>query len=328
MISAEHKRLVWLALRLLGTAAGFTFVVWITDLREVGATLLKIPVGNLAVGLAMSTLTLLAVAARWWTLLRTYGAPRMPSFWRLAHLHLVGLFYNTYLPGGVGGDVVRAVVSREAFGEEGVTPALTVVLLERVVGLAALMMLVAGALAVKPLPGVDNPLPYCVAGMLAAAGMVLGLALVRRLAGVLPGRLGHMAARLPTMHWRGGLFVALLASILAQLIFAVAGHAMLLAVAPTVTLADSIVVVLVALIAAFFPLTVGGAGVREAAFVVLCAATLGISKNDSAAASLALWFCQLVVAGVGGLAQLFFPVRGDQGGAEPGTRNKEPGTRN
>ena len=311
--SAQTKRprgrRLWLALRLLGTAAGFAYVAWITDLGQVVSTMTGLPPENLALALVASSLPLLLAGARWGLMLRTYGAPRVPGFWRLTRLHLVGLFYNTCLPGGVGGDVVRGVISREVYGAGGVTPAMTVVLLERVVGLAALMLLVAGAVALRPLPGARHALPWSAAGVAAALALVAGVALVRRLADLLPGRLGRVAAHVPAMTWPAGLALALLLSVLLHLTITMAGHALLTAVAPRVTLAGTTIVVLVAMAASYFPLTVGGAGVREAAFVALSTAALGIARNDAAAVSLSLWVCQLLLAGAGGLLQLFFPVR-------------------
>ena len=288
-------------------------MAWIVDLGQVAETLKRLPPWNLAVALVVSGIPLLLAAARWGMMLRTYGAPHVPPYWRLAHLHLVGMFYNNCLPGGVGGDVVRGVISREAYGTGGVTPAMTVVLLERAVGLAGLMLLVAAAVAVKPLPGVHHALLWSMAGVAAALTLVLAVALVRRLANVLPLRLGRLLAGVPTMSWPPGLAVALLLSVLGQMTFTLAGHVLLTAVAPDVTLAGTTIVVLVAMAAAYFPLTVGGAGVREAAFVMLSTAALGIARSDAAAVSLALWCCQLVVAGMGGLWQLFFPVRAGHG---------------
>ena len=54
---------------------------------------------------------------RWRFLLRAYGAIDLPSWPRVAHLYFVGHFYNTYAPGGVGGDVIRGVAGRKAFGD-------------------------------------------------------------------------------------------------------------------------------------------------------------------------------------------------------------------
>ena len=300
---ARHRGL-WLALRLLGTTAGLTYVAFIVDLGQVAATLTRIPLTAFAMALTMSGLSVVVSAARWRVMFRTYGAADIPAYSRLLKLQLVGLFYSTYLPGGVGGDLVRGVASRQAFGASGTPAALTVVFVERLVGLAGLLALVSAALALRPLPGVRTSAVVGVTGLIAATGAVLAVAAARRLAPLIPGRLGAMVARVPTMEWPAGLPLALALSMVAQLAVALGGHSLLDSVAPGVTLSDTTVVVLVSIAASFFPLAVGGAGVREATLVVLCAAILNVPENDAAAASLGLWLCQLIVAGSGGLLQL------------------------
>ena len=108
---------------------------------------------RLSGGAAVTALTLVFVGlatgiVRWRLLLRAYGAINVPSWGRLAHLYLVGHFYNTYAPGGVGGDVVRGVASRKAFGDvtwASATTGVAEVFIERVLGVSALLALAAGA---------------------------------------------------------------------------------------------------------------------------------------------------------------------------------------
>ncbi|MBW2380670.1 MAG: flippase-like domain-containing protein, partial [Deltaproteobacteria bacterium] len=74
---------------------------------------------RLSLGAALTAITVVVVGLlcgmiRWRMLLRAYGAIDIPPWPRVAHLYLVGHFYNTYAPGGVGGDVIRGVASRKA----------------------------------------------------------------------------------------------------------------------------------------------------------------------------------------------------------------------
>ena len=57
----------------------------------------------------------------------------------------------------------------------------------------------------------------------------------------------------------------------------------------------------------FLPITVGGAGAREAVYVALCGRLFGMPEADALAASIGLWGAHLVVGGFGGLAQLLRP---------------------
>jgi len=300
---------LFFALRLLGTAAGFAYILTIADVASVLSVMVSIPASAIVIAVALTTLAMAIAAVRWQLLLKSYGATAPPSLIRLFHLYLVGMFYNAFLPGGVGGDVVRGVVSREAFGPAGVTAALTVVFVERVLGLGGLLAVTAVATLVRPLPGLENAGFFSLVGIGLAICTVLGIAAARRLSPLLPGPLSRITARVPAVHSLSGFAWAALISVGTHVLVALSGHVLLSAVAPEVLLTDSLVIVPVAVATAFFPLTVGGAGVREAAFVFLCTTALGVPEADAAATSLLLWFCHLAVAGTGGILQFLSPVR-------------------
>lgn len=78
----------------------------------------------------------------------------------------------------------------------------------------------------------------------------------------------------------------------------------------TVTHADALVIAPLAMATAFFPLSVGDAGVREAAFVELCQAALRMSHPDAPAVSRIVWGSHLPVGAIGGAWQLVAPVGG------------------
>jgi len=80
---------------------------------------------------------------RWMTLLR--GLDLQITFKRAAELNLIGAFFNTVMPGAVGGDIIKAAyVIRDQQSRK--TPAMMTIVLDRVVGLMGLFTL--GAVAV------------------------------------------------------------------------------------------------------------------------------------------------------------------------------------
>ncbi len=304
----KKKRRILLAIQIAGSACGFAYIAAVADLGAAFDAALSAPLTSLGAAIAIGFATLGVGALRWQILLRAYGATQVPALRRLYLIYLVGLFYNCYLPGGVGGDVVRGVVSREAFGAEGVTRGIAVVTVERALGLSGLLLVCAGALYARPVP---TAIPSEAALGLAVActvGVVVGLAWARRLAPRLPGALARVAGALPRARSLGSIGIALALSVVTQLGVALAGHAVLSAIEPRAMLADSLFIVPLAAATAFLPITVGGAGAREAAFVVLAATVIGTSQDRATAASLLLWASQLVVAGVGGIVQIFLPV--------------------
>src|SRR5690606_27519054 len=95
---------------------------------------------------------------------------------------------------------------------------------------------------------------------------------------------------------------ALAISLATQALVAIAGWVILASVSGgRVSLADALVVVPLAMASAYFPFSVGGAGVREGAFVILCTSALSMSEADALASSLLVWIAQLLVAGAGGV---------------------------
>jgi uncharacterized membrane protein YbhN (UPF0104 family) len=272
---------------------------------------------RLSLGAALTAITvvvfgLLCGMARWRLLLRAYGAIDIPPWSRVAHLYLVGHFYNTYAPGGVGGDVIRGVASRKAFGDldwAGATSGVAVVFIERVIGVSALLVLAASAYLISPIPGIENVGLWVALGLAAAGGALLGIAIAPRLAPLLPEKLGKPLRALPRLRSVGPFLIAIFLSLIIHAINIVAGHAIMNSLEPSVTFAQSAVLMPLISASAFFPFTVGGAGVREAAFAALYG-TVGVPEASAYAASLCFWGTQLLSAGVGGVVNLVVPLSG------------------
>ena len=251
---------------------------------------------------------------RWRLLLRAYGAIDIPSWTRIAHLYFVGHFYNTYAPGGVGGDVIRGVAGRKAFGDldwASATSGVAVVFIERVIGVSALLVLATGAYLIRPIPGIENVGLWAGLGLGVAACALIGIAIAPRLAPFLPDKLGKPLRALPRLYSIWPFLAAVFLSLVIHSMNIVAGHAIVHSLAPSVTFAQSAVVMPLVSASAFFPFTVGGAGVREAAFAALYG-TVGVPEATAYAASLSFWATQLISAGVGGVINLFVPLSGTE----------------
>ena len=291
-------------LRVLGTAAGLAYIATRVDLGDARTALGKIPYATFAAAIALVAANVVVGAVRWRVLMRAYGATTIPALPRLVYLYFVAFFYNNYLPGAVAGDVGRGVVTREAFGDQGAASALAVVLVERALGLFALFALLAVGLATAGDAIDTRDLWWWTAlGCAGSCVLVAGIAGARRLAPYLPQFLAKHAARLPTLQDRGAFAVAAVLSLATQALIAGAGWLLLAALAP-IDLAASLLVVPLAAATTFLPITVGGAGAREAVYVALCGRLFGMPEADALAASLGLWLAHLLVGGAGGLAQL------------------------
>ncbi|KHD87574.1 MAG: hypothetical protein OM95_13325 [Bdellovibrio sp. ArHS] len=91
-----------------------------------------------ATALLLVTLNIFFASERWRILIRSQGLPARS--WPVFKLTLIGAFFNFAMPGGVGGDVIKAYYfTRENPGSKVV--AVTSVLMDRVLGLFAMILL-------------------------------------------------------------------------------------------------------------------------------------------------------------------------------------------
>ena len=82
----------------------------------------------------------LAAVVRWQVLLRVQGVHI--GWWRLSGLLMIGLFFNPFMPGGTGGDVVKIYYLLKEVPQKKAA-ALLAVLMDRLVGLLGLIIIAA-----------------------------------------------------------------------------------------------------------------------------------------------------------------------------------------
>ncbi|MEO8704929.1 MAG: lysylphosphatidylglycerol synthase transmembrane domain-containing protein [Kofleriaceae bacterium] len=300
----QMPRWLGVVLRLVGTAGGLAWIAFHVELESATDAMGRISLATFGLAAVLVAGNVVVGAVRWKAVLRAYGATRIPSIVRLAYLYFVAFFYNNYLPGAVAGDVGRGVVTRDAFEGEGATGALAVVLVERALGLFALFALLALGLAIAGDAVESTALwLWTVIGCAGSVTLIVTIPAARRLAPMLPGPLRRIAEKLPALH-DGKAFVAAIAlSLGTQVLVALAGWILLAELGP-IGFGASLLVVPLAAATTFLPITVGGAGAREAVYVALCGQLFGMPEADALAASLGLWLAHLVVGAAGGVAQL------------------------
>jgi uncharacterized membrane protein YbhN (UPF0104 family) len=298
------QRYGWL-LRWLGTAAGIAYIATLIDVGEVKEAFARISGGAWLAAIALVGLNVVIGAARWRAVLAAYGALTRPDLWRATQLYFISFFYNNYLPGAVAGDVVRGVVTRDVFGERGATAGLAAVLVERALGLfGVFLLLVIGLVAAGGALDTGSLWMWSAVGIAGSFALVLALPFARRVARFLPGKLRVIAERVPALSSTGEFASAAVLSVLTQVCVALAGYVLLDAIEPCVDLGASLLVVPLAAATTFLPITVGGAGAREAVYVTLGASLFQMGRSDALAASLALWLAHLINGAIGGIVQL------------------------
>lgn len=289
------KRMGSLALRLAVVGAITFWLLRGADLGEMWAAVTGLSVAAIVGSFALGGFNVFFAGVRWQALMRAFGASPLPSLAVLVRVFLVGLFYNTFVPGAVGGDVVRGVVSRRHF--ETAAASYVVVALERMIGLSAL-----GAVFLFGL--IFGPRIVDAEAMASWIGALLGLGVIILVAAYLSGRLAKLWGRIPRVERRGELVLAFGLSLCGHATTILVFWLLADSISLDLGLRDFALVVPLALVAAVLPIAVAGVGPREAVLVGLLG-LLDVSKADALAISFGYLAVLLGIAGVGGLLQLF-----------------------
>ena len=305
--AASPRKRLWLVLRIAIPLALLAFLLSRVSLSELLSGLRAVSLTTIAGVAGLLTFNLFLAGVRWRVTMLACGVRRTAPILELFRLHWIGAFYTACVPGGVGGEVVRAIATRNLFGERGFTGALGVALLERLLGVCGLLVLVTTAFALRPLPGVPNVALWGALGVLAVIGCVGAVLIAPRLAPYLPGPLQRVVQAVPVIESLPLFGVGVLMSVATQLFGCLAGHLVVADIAPSVTLAQSLVIMPLIFASAYFPLTVGGAGVRELAFVSLYG-LVGVAQHDALAASFVVMAMQFVSGASGGIVQMLRPL--------------------
>jgi hypothetical protein len=246
-------------------------------------------------------------AVRWTMLARPLGIAT--PFKDLLKYYLIGMFFNLFAPGTVGGDVSRVyyLVRDEAAHAKGravpTMHAAMSVLMDRAIGMVVLVWLGAAGLLLYPQYAVPHTVRMVT--FLLASGFVIAVLLVPLLRRLLPED-GHpivvkvrLLLRSYRMQWRA-LAAAALLSLVVHLIqtwmHVVMGRALGLDLPFTFCL---IVYPLVGTFAAI-PVSLNGLGLREGGYIYLLA-VIGIGTEKAIAFGLLLFLIVALDSLIGGL---------------------------
>jgi uncharacterized membrane protein YbhN (UPF0104 family) len=246
-------------------------------------------------------------AVRWAALARPIGIKT--PFKDMVRYYLIGMFFNLFAPGTVGGDVSRVyylVKDEEAHAKgRAVTTvhAAMSVLMDRGIGMVVLVWL--GAAGLLLFPAYPVPAPVRTAALLLALAILVGVLLIPLVRLLLPED-GHqlvvklrLALRSYRTHWRA-LGVATLLSVAVHLIQAWMHVAMGRAL--DLDLPFSFCMIVYPLVGAFaaIPISVNGLGLREGGYVFLLA-VIGIGTEKGVAFGILLFLIVALDSLIGGL---------------------------
>jgi uncharacterized protein (TIRG00374 family) len=274
------RRPVKLGVQIAVSAAVFALLLWQIDLQQTIDVIRSSHWGYVVLSFVVFAGTTWLMAWRWGLLLSAKGVHE--PFWWLVKMYFVGYAAGQILPTAIGGDAVR--VFEHSRRREGVTAkAAGAVVMERVIGSAGTLVLVAVGLAVAAGRYDDVRFLFVLELVFVAVMVVLGLLLFsRRLGLALERRLFPLGRRiklekpLQSLYWAlheyratpgtlaGVLGITVVAQFLRVLSIWLCGEAVGADVSPVVYIILGPLLFLVQMI----PFTLNGLGVREAFFVV------------------------------------------------------------
>jgi uncharacterized protein (TIRG00374 family) len=243
---------------------------------------------------------------RWQVLLKAAGVEA--RFWRVQKLGFLGLFFSNIIPGMTGGDLVKAIMVARDHPEQKPAAVLSVIV-DRAIGLLGLAVVASVALLFQHgrFPETALKLNLILGSIVAAACVVMSRRLRRAI------RLDRLLLALPFAEVLKKLDRAALLyrhagwQVAYSVVVSFAVHGMILwsisrlggAVGIRIGLLDYFSLAPLALIAQSLPLTPGGVGVGEYAFIHFFAPA-GVARAAALALAVSYRVIQMLVSLIGG----------------------------
>src|SRR5881398_3159746 len=273
------------------------------------------------IGILAYVIVEIAAAFRWHVLLKVQGIHL--SLLRLSGLFLIGMFYNQFLPGGTGGDIIKSyyLLKETPHKKAG---ALLAVVFDRFIGLVALVALTANLIALRydflsQKPDTRNLLWVLLillstsVAFLVATFVISGFKLFRFFPVHFPGRdklieifaAYHLYAR----HWRASL-VAFGASIIAHLATFTAFLFAAYALRVWVPLLDFFSIMPVERTISALPISFAGIGLREKVLQIMLNGLCGVPEAKAILIGSLSFLIILVCCLPGAIVYLFYKPSG------------------
>ncbi|MFN2223215.1 MAG: lysylphosphatidylglycerol synthase transmembrane domain-containing protein, partial [Candidatus Promineifilaceae bacterium] len=254
----------------------------------------------LLLAIAAAVLAIVVSAWIWRGLIPRNGRP---PFGQILALYLQGILWNNVLPGGMGGDVVRAAGLWAGSGQ-GAT-AVGSVLMARLAGLWSVVLLAMGAAlaAASALGWAEARLliggTALILALTAAATFLLFSRPVSALAARLPGRWRSLYEGLRTYGDRPAILLQVLGWSLTVQMCAVAVNALTArALDLPITAGMLLLAVPLVSLSVMVPISIGGFGLREGAYLTFLG-LFGVRAGDALVLSLAVFTLLTLVSAAG-----------------------------
>jgi len=312
-----NLKMLYLTVRALISAVLLFYLVSIIDWDRLAALLLRIDKKFLSVAPILLFVGLLFSSIRWRHLLACLNIGQ--NIKRLFAYYLIGNFYSIFLPGVIGGDIVRiGICASETKSPLSIIMASVVI--ERACGVIILFII--GSLFVIALPPeiftclgppVTKTLPLVTVFGLFAISIISLLLRISSKKFTSDGtgwgnkfmQIINLGITLPY----SSVFILILFSALFQLSDILASFIIAKALNIHLPLSLFFVIIPFVYIGTLLPVSLGGLGVREGTFVYLLA-KVGIIASDAVALAFLIYFNRIIIGSFGGIIHIFLKREG------------------
>ena len=244
----KYKSWLFTAIKIVLSVLAIVYVLRKVPLKDVSTILLSARTIFLIIALALFVASKVAASFRTLLILNRYSI--FIHWWNNLKLYWTGMFYNLFLPGGIGGDVYKTVIINRMH-EGGIKASAFAVIMDRVAGVAALIIL---ALICMIFTSLYEKFSWAV-----FAGIPL----------VVTGLSGLIYFFTPQLKGLSGKLLGW--SFLVQVLQVLSVIFIMVSFRIDVLYPQYVLVFLISSIAAMLPISIGGMGVRELVFYSLSA---------------------------------------------------------
>ena len=315
----QKSRLIFI-IKLTISLGLIIYLTWLVDWERVGKILKETDKTFLFGILLVALFRLIFATFRWQRILLDNQV--VLSFWFAYASYLVGSFYNIFLPGVTGGDVIRAgrCIQRTQCPWGTATAS---VILERISGMLATLLI--AFVIYLCFPNTLSSLIVIETNSLVTVMSALGLFVMlvltlgrRKWLKWLPsqnlkGLKGFMVSGLRTFGvlQEYTLVLILLSSVLFQALDIVITFLLARAIGINLSLLVFFAIIPLVYVAIVLPISLGGLGVREGMLTFLLA-QFGVTTSDAVMLSFLVYVTHVLIAALGGIVQFIETFTGQQ----------------
>jgi uncharacterized protein (TIRG00374 family) len=300
-------------LRILISLVVLIVVISSVGLERLWAVLSSVNPGWFLIALVIHALGIVIRTFRWAILVKSLDV--RVSFGRLFYLYMAGTFFNTFLPTGIGGDVVKII---DLAPESGGARAFSTVFADRLTGILGTSLI---ALCVAIIDPADVPPPvvalviFVTGGILVATLLLTQQQLIDRVMRHVPGWSKLLAKgkvrriyEALTSYSPGTIVRSTLISLPFTLTLIASQYALALSLGVKVPVQYFALFIPLTALVQMLPISFNGLGVREGAFQALFS-TVGVAGEQAVAISLLYYVLRVITGLIGGLMYLIGNLR-------------------